>query len=311
MSLAPPGVGDINDFNNMSANISIPQDFVNNSSGNLTSGSNEKDLCNSISIKSYFEKILELSRIGDEFPVNLNDVWPLAYSRKDVAVRSLVDDKNFIQDIDYQVFHQNVENLNGGRPTTVYMISVSCMEYLVARKVREVFNVYREVFHKAAKKVPSTYAEALRMYADEVEAKEKAEKEARLALEAKRISENIIKEQAPKVEFANTAIMANEKEDMLIRDVRRELETHGYDIAERSLREYLQDQNFFYKNKREWILTASAIDRGYGHYRYNADVLRNTVYMTRKGFERLLYNLKHNSRSRESFLSFGGKILND
>lgn len=179
MSLAPPGVGDINDFNNMSANIGIPQDFVNNSSGNLTSGSNEKDLCNSISIKSYFEKILELSRIGDEFPVNLNDVWPLAYSRKDVAVRSLVDDKNFIQDIDYQVFHQNVENLNGGRPVTVYMISVSCMEYLVARKVREVFNVYREVFHKAAKKVPSTYAEALRMYADEVEAKEKAEKEAR------------------------------------------------------------------------------------------------------------------------------------
>lgn len=159
--------------------------------------------------------------------------------------------------------------------------------------------------------IPMTYADALRKYADEVEAREKAEKEARLALEAKKISDDIIKAQAPKVEFANTAIMANDKEDMLIRDVRRELETHGYDIAERSLREYLQDQNFFYKNKREWILTASAIDRGYGHYRYNADVLKNTVYMTRKGFERLLYNLRYNPRSRESFLSFGGKILND
>lgn len=33
----------------MSANIGIPQDFVNNSSGNLTSGFNEKDLCDNIS----------------------------------------------------------------------------------------------------------------------------------------------------------------------------------------------------------------------------------------------------------------------
>lgn len=129
--------------------------------------------------------------------------------------------------------------------------------------------------------------------------------------EAKRISDNIIKEQAPKVGFAETAIMANDKgDDMLIRDVRRELESHGCDIAERSLREFLQEQGFFYKNKREWILTENVMKKGYAHYRYNTDTgIRNTVYMTRKGFEKTLYNIRNIPKSRESFISFGGKIF--
>lgn len=70
------------------------------------------------------------------------------------------------------------------------------------------------------------------------------------AEEAKRISDNIIKEQAPKVGFAETAIMANDKgDDMLIRDVRRELESHGCDIAERSLREFYKSKVSFTRIK--------------------------------------------------------------
>ena len=53
-----------------------------------------------------------------------------------------------------------------------------------------------------------------------------------MAEEAKRISDNIIKEQAPMVEFAKTAEVAQET-DMLIREVREKLEAHGYDIARR------------------------------------------------------------------------------
>lgn len=154
-------------------------------------------------------------------------------------------------------------------------------------------------------------AEAARAWANEYEAKVRAEKEAKLALEAKKISDNIIKEQAPKVRFAETAIMANDKgDDMLIRDVRRELESHGCDIAERSLREFLQEQGFFYKNKKEWILTENVIRKGYAHYRYNTDTgIRNTVYMTRRGFEKTLYNIRNIPKSRELFISFGGKIF--
>ena len=98
-------------------------------------------------IKRYFKAILELSKLDVPYPVNLDSCWMLAYSRKDNATKELT--KNFIQDIDYQLFRQKAENPKGGRPTIEYHLSVSCLEYFIARKVRPVFDVYREVFHKA------------------------------------------------------------------------------------------------------------------------------------------------------------------
>lgn len=103
-------------------------------------------------IKRYFKAILELSKLDVPYPVNLDYVWMLAYSRKDKAVTALKE--NFIESIDYQVFHQKGENPKGGRPTIEYHLSVSCLEYFIARKVRPVFDVYREAFHKVNEIAP-------------------------------------------------------------------------------------------------------------------------------------------------------------
>ena len=103
-------------------------------------------------IKRYFKAILELSKLDVPYPVSLDYVWMLAYSRKDKAVTALKE--NFIESIDYQVFHQKGENPKGGRPTIEYHLSVSCLEYFIARKVRPVFDVYREVFHKVNEIAP-------------------------------------------------------------------------------------------------------------------------------------------------------------
>ena len=111
-------------------------------------------------IKAYFEAVLRLSKDSKEFPVNLDDVWPLVYSAKEKAVRALKSNDLFLQNVDYQVLAQNGENSgvlsqNGGkgrngRPTEIYMLSVPCLEFFIARKVRPVFEVYRQVFHKVA-----------------------------------------------------------------------------------------------------------------------------------------------------------------
>lgn len=266
-------------------------------------------LSDDLSIRSYFEKVLNLSKLGDKFPVNLDDVWPLVYSAKEKAVRALVSSDQFMQGIDYEILATNGENTTVGRPVNVYMISISCMEYFIARKVRSVFNVYRDVFHKVINKIPSSYSEALRMYADEVEARERAEKEAKLALEAKRISDSIIKEQAPMVEFAKTAEIAQET-DMLIREVREKLEAHGYDIAEKNLRILLEDNKFFAKTGKRWLLSQRMIDRGYARYRYRDDdefYGTNTVYVTPKGFQWIVSKISREWMSR--FLELKGRVL--
>ena len=113
-----------------------------------------------LEIKAYFEEVLKLSRDNEEFPVNLDDVWPLVFGRKEEAVRALKNDRLFVENIDYQVLRRNAENPDsftqrcakpqGGRPTNIYMLSVPCLEFFIARKVRPVFEVYRQVFHKVA-----------------------------------------------------------------------------------------------------------------------------------------------------------------
>lgn len=99
-------------------------------------------------IQKYFEGVRDLVKSGKDFPVSIDDVWQIAYSEKGKAVRALK--ANFIEGIDYTVFAQNGKNLKGGRPVAEYMLTAECLEFFVARKVREVFDVYRQVFHRVA-----------------------------------------------------------------------------------------------------------------------------------------------------------------
>lgn len=115
-------------------------------------------------IKAYFCAVLNLAKSNEEFPGNLDDVWPLVYSRKDKAVRALKEGESFFEGIDYQPLPQNGEQdsplaQNGkrlasgkfnGENKVTYMLSVPCLEFFIARKVRPVFEVYRQVFHKVA-----------------------------------------------------------------------------------------------------------------------------------------------------------------
>lgn len=74
-------------------------------------------------------------------------VWPLAYSQKKTAINVLINE--FVQDDDYQSWRENVKRATGGSVIHKYKLSVSCLEYFIAKKIKPVFEVYRKVFHKA------------------------------------------------------------------------------------------------------------------------------------------------------------------
>jgi len=69
---------------------------------------------------------------------------------------------NFIQGVDYQTVLQKEQRsesgkFNGGGATC--LLTLSCLEFFIARKVCPVFGVYRAVFHRAATmRMPLVYA---------------------------------------------------------------------------------------------------------------------------------------------------------
>lgn len=157
--------------------------------------------------------------------------------------------------------------------------------------------------------LPSDYIEALEALLKSEKEKRALAEAKKAAEEAKRISDNIIKEQAPMVDFAKTAEIAQET-DMLIREVREKLEAHGYDIAEKNLRILLEDNKFFAKTGKRWLLSQRMIDRGYARYRYRDDdefYGTNTVYVTPKGFQWIVSKISKEWMPR--FLELKGRVL--
>lgn len=186
-------------------------------------------------IKAYFSAVLELSKSDNEFPVNLDEVWMLVYGRKSDAVEAL--QRDFMEDVDFKVLRQNPQNSNGGRPSNEYRITVSCLEYFIARKVRLVFEVYRQVFHKTVQsfQVPQSFDEALQLAADQAKQIEEQAKK----IEAK---DKQIAEEAPRVLFSK-AVEAS-KRSCLIGELAKVLQQNGISIGQNRLFKWLRENGY-------------------------------------------------------------------
>lgn len=153
-------------------------------------------------VKAYFKAILSLTKASEKYPVNLDEVWMLVYERKDNATKALMRD--FIEGEDFITVRQKAE---GGKFASIdYLLSVPCLEYFIARKVRPVFEVYRQVFHKVTNTpvylIPQTYSEALLLAANQAREIEQ------LNLEKQQLaSEN--ERNRPKVQFADCIMQAS------------------------------------------------------------------------------------------------------
>lgn len=196
----------------------------------LTKESNQNE------IKSYFSAILELSKSDNEFPINLDEVWMLVYTRKSDAVEAL-QNSSFIEGVDYQVLRKNPQNPNGGRPTVDYYLTVSCLEFFIARRIRPVFEVYRKVFHGAAKMVQKELSrkELLQMALEAEEEKE------RLMLENKQ-QQAQIEADAPRVRFSQAVETADKS--ILIGELAKILRQNGVEMGERRLFEWMRKNGY-------------------------------------------------------------------
>ena len=188
-------------------------------------------------IKRYFNAVLELSKSDNEFPINLDEVWMLIYSEKGKAVRALKE--NFIEGVDYNTFAQNGKTETGGYKVIEYHLTVSCMEFFIARKVRPVFEVYRQVFHKVAKHELSRKELAIMV----IQAEEEKE---RLALKNEQQQKQILKLQ-PKADFADKAFQAENSKV----DISMSAKILGLPFGRNTLFKKLREAGVFFSNKNE------------------------------------------------------------
>lgn len=227
-------------------------------------------LDNPAGIKQYFEKVCELNDIGHEFPIEWDLVWPLVYTRKDTAVDYLK--QYFIEDVDYEVFHQKPGNSKGGRPAVEYKISTACLEFSVARKIPAVFECYRRVFHKTRKAISAPSRKELALLViEQEEAVEAATREARL-LRHENDSLQVTVEIQNK-ELSVSAPKAKSYDEMIASDglltAGQLAQVLGFRKAE-DLNKYLHKKKVIKKNNDSWILTAEYTGNGYtGPKKYN------------------------------------------
>ena len=135
-------------------------------------------------VRAFFDFVFESEQTGTEFPVDFDIVWPLAYSRKDPAKRALIAEffededyriinknlenhisqngdmvsqlshgnvgKSIHRNVDgeSEVFRKNVDGRHRNPDGTIaeekIFLSTKCMEFFVARKVRPIFEIYRQ-----------------------------------------------------------------------------------------------------------------------------------------------------------------------
>ena len=264
----------------------------------LTKESSENEL------KSYFTAVLNLSQSSKEFPVNLDDVWPLVYGKKADAVEALVNNNQFMQDVDYQVLRKNPQNPQGGRPTIEYYLTTSCLEFFIARKVRSVFEVYRQVFHKAAQTftVPQTFAEALMLAAKQqqaIEEKQRQIEQKNTEIKAKdaQITElgAAVTEMRPKVSYVDMVLQCRDT-------VQTTIIAQDYGMSAKAFNILLRNMRVQRKVGATWVVYGKYLQCGYVQsktftYQHKDGTTGARTYMewTQKGRLFLYETLKRHS----------------
>ena len=87
-------------------------------------------------IKVYFREVLKLAQGNEEFPVNLDDVWPLVYARKDKAVRALKDNELFMQNIDYILLPKMGSKMTRNRSTEMRSGQMYRLPKMASKKIK-------------------------------------------------------------------------------------------------------------------------------------------------------------------------------
>jgi phage antirepressor YoqD-like protein len=305
----------------MNANVSIYQDSVKDSSGILTSESNEMGLS---TIFNYNGNNVAFIKTSYGILINATDMArpynkrPVDYLRQiyvNELVSTIVSQTHISED--QLVIKMRGSPENGGGTWLYEDVAIDFAQWLDVKFKVWCNSKIKELLTTGLVKLPNfnNPPEAARAWADEYEARMKAEKEVRLALEAKEKIEkekrmvqaelntaiDTIKENEPVIDMFKRSIP---REGVLIRESSKYFEQFGYYIGIKNMYPLLQELKYVFRNERGRI-EAYQSARNSGLVTYGSDpgdeyweAKAVTVMITLKGFVKL----EELSRKKGAFL---------
>lgn len=305
----------------MNANVSIYQDSVKDSSGILTSESNEMGLS---TIFNYNGNNVAFIKTSYGILINATDMArpynkrPVDYLRQiyvNELVSTIVSQTHISED--QLVIKMRGSSENGGGTWLYEDVAIDFAQWLDVKFKVWCNSKIKELLTTGLVKLPNfnNPPEAARAWADEYEARMKAEKEVRLALEAKEKIEkekrmvqaelntaiDTIKENEPVIDMFKRSIP---REGVLIRESSKYFEQFGYYIGIKNMYPLLQELKYVFRNERGRI-EAYQSARNSGLVTYGSDpgdeyweAKAVTVMITLKGFVKL----EELSRKKGAFL---------
>ena len=124
-----------------------------------------------IDLQQYFIDVRKRQVAGERFPFDLDELVPSVYTQKVKAVKALTG--KFTQGADYEAFYPEVKSTVDGVKPIKYRLTTETFEYMVAKKNRAIFEVYRRVFHAVMDAAEKAKAKSLKFLAGKWEAAKK------------------------------------------------------------------------------------------------------------------------------------------
>lgn len=221
------------------------------------------------------DELIKITEKDGRRAVNARELHQFLECKRDFAtwIKDKIEKYGFVENQDFEVFHNFGGNPKGGRPMIEYALSVDMAKELSMVENNERGRTARKYFIECEKiikerhRIPTNFAEALRLAAEQqekIEAQQKAIQQS--AKEIVALSDQIT-EMQPKVSYYDKILAS--KATLTVTQVAQD-----YGMSAKAFNILLRNFGIQHKVNGQWILYAKYIRQGYVHSK-SIDIVRH------------------------------------
>ncbi|AZA50337.1 phage antirepressor Ant [Chryseobacterium carnipullorum] len=196
------------------------------------------------SAESNSNELIRISEQNGKQAVSARELHSFLESKQDFStwIKARIEKYGFVENVDFEVFHNVMENPNGGRPLTEYALTIDCAKEIGMVEGNEKGKQARRYFIDCEKKLKSIAPAVDFSNPDTVLMLAQNWKEEQTKrIEAERINE----ENKPKVLFTDAVVGSTSS--CLIGELAKVISQNGFTIGQNRLFDWLRENGYLGK----------------------------------------------------------------